>query len=309
MSDIVEALTDVVGGAAVSTGDAIDDDYTHDEALTAIAQRPVAVVRPGTTADVARVVELAAQAGVPLTARGSGTGLSGACIPVDGGIVVSFERMNDIIEIDLDNHVAVVQPGVTLDQLDEATATHGLVYPVFPGESSASLGGNVATNAGGMRAVKYGVTRHHVLGLEAVLATGEMIRRGGKLVKTSTGYDLTQLIIGSEGTLALVTQVTVKLVPLLAHRATLLAPFRTLAEATGAVPALLVHGVGPLMVEYIDQVTMMAITAQSGVELGVSDAVRAETQAYLLVVVEGRTQERVDEDMEDAGGGLGEKGE
>ena len=107
--------------------------------------------------------------------------------------------MKRILEIDPENHVAVVQPGVTLDQLDEATAPHGLVYPVFPGEYSASLGGNVATNAGGMRAVKYGVTRHQVLGLEAVLATGEVIRTGGKFVKATTGYDLTQLIIGSEG--------------------------------------------------------------------------------------------------------------
>ena len=143
-----------------------------------------------------------------MTARGSGTGLSGACIPSDGGIVVSFERMKRILEIDTENHVAVVQPGVTLDQLDEATRQHGLVYPVFPGENSASLGGNVATNAGGMRAVKYGVTRHQVLGLEAVLGTGEVIRTGGKFVKATTGYDLTQLIIGSEGTLALVTEAT-----------------------------------------------------------------------------------------------------
>ena len=129
---------------------------------------------------------------------------------------MSFERMNRILEIDTENHVAVVEPGVTLDQLDEATAAHDLVYPVFPGEYSASLGGNVATNAGGMRAVKYGVTRHQVLGLEAVLATGEVIRTGGKFVKATTGYDLTQLIIGSEGTLALVTEATLKLYPRLA---------------------------------------------------------------------------------------------
>src|SRR5258705_702826 len=134
MSDIIEAITDVVGRAAISTGDAIHDDYTRDEALTAIAQRPLAVVRPATTAEVARVIELAAVAGVAITARGSGTGLSGACIPVDGGIVVAFERMNEIVEIDLDNHVAVVQPGVTLEQLDQATQPHHLVYPVFPRE-------------------------------------------------------------------------------------------------------------------------------------------------------------------------------
>src|SRR5438094_9057298 len=120
--------------------------------------------------------------------------------------------------------MAVVQPGVTLSQLDEVTAAHGLVYPVFPGESSASLGGNVATNAGGMRAVKYGVTRHQVLGTEAVLGTGEVIRTGGKFVKATTGYDLTQLIVGSEGTLALVTEATLTLYPRLADAAAVLAP-------------------------------------------------------------------------------------
>jgi glycolate oxidase len=299
MSDIVEALTDVVGAAEVSTGDAIDDDYTHDEALTAIAQRPLAVVRPGTTAEVARVTELAAEAGVALTARGSGTGLSGACIPVDGGIVVSFERMNDIIEIDLDNHVAVVQPGVTLDQLDQATRPHGLVYPVFPGESSASLGGNVATNAGGMRAVKYGVTRHQVLGLEAVLGTGEVIRTGGKFVKATTGYDLTQLIVGSEGTLALVTEAILRLYPRPAFAATVLAPFATLSDVTAAVPKIVAGGIGPLLVEYIDFITMDAIARSHGVELGVDPAVKEQALAYLVVVLEDRRDDRLDENTEE----------
>jgi glycolate oxidase len=299
MSDFVEALTDVVGRAAVSAGEAIHDDFTHDEALTAIAQRPLAVVRPATTAEVARVIELAAGAGVPLTARGSGTGLSGACIPVEGGVVVAFERMNEIIEIDLDNHVAVVQPGVTLEQLDQAVRPHGLVYPVFPGESSASLGGNVATNAGGMRAVKYGVTRHQVLGLEAVLGTGEVIRTGGKFVKATTGYDLTQLIVGSEGTLALVTEVILRLYPRPAFAATVLAPFATLSNVTAAVPKIVASGIGPLLVEYIDFITMDAITNSHGVELGVDPAVKAQALAYLVVVLEGRRDDRLEENTEE----------
>jgi glycolate oxidase len=299
MSDIIEAITDVVGSAAVSTGDAIHDDYTHDEALTATAQRPLAVVRPGTTAEVARVVEIAAAAGVPLTARGSGTGLSGACIPGEGGIVVSFERMNEILEIDLDNHVAVVQPGVTLEQLDQATRPHGLVYPVFPGESSASLGGNVATNAGGMRAVKYGVTRHQVLGLEAVLGQGEVIRTGGKFVKATTGYDLTQLIVGSEGTLALVTEATLRLYPRPAFAATVLAPFATLDEVTAAVPKIVASGIGPLLVEYIDFITMDAIANNYGVEVGVDASVKAQALAYLVVVLEDRRDDRLEENTEE----------
>jgi glycolate oxidase len=152
------------------------------------------------------------------------------------------------------------------------------------------------------------VTRHHVLGLEAVLATGDVIRTGGKFVKTSTGYDLTQLVIGSEGTLALVTQVILKLVPLLRHSITLLAPFPTLDEAVRTIPLLVVSGVGPLLVEYIDRMTMMAITAQSGVSLGIAAEVQASTEAYLLVVVEGRTSDRVDEDSQLAGATLAEHG-
>src|SRR5207248_5045197 len=160
-------------------------------------------------------------------------------------IVVSFERMNRVLEIDVDNQVAVVEPGVTLAQLDEVTAAHGLVYPVFPGEYGSSIGGNVGTNAGGMRAVKYGVTRHQVLGLEAVLANGDVIRTGGRFVKATTGYDLTQLIIGSEGTLALVTEATLKLYPRPQHHGTVMAPFRVLGDVMAAVPKLVASRVGP----------------------------------------------------------------
>jgi glycolate oxidase len=304
MGDLQQALADVVGDAHVIEGDSVGDDYTHDEALTATAQRPAFVVRPGSAGEVAAVVALAAAQGVPLTARGSGTGLSGGCIPVAGGIVVSFERMDRILEIDLANHVAVVQPGVTLDELDAATAAHGLVYPVFPGESSASLGGNVATNAGGMRAVKYGVTRHQVLGLEAVLGTGETIRTGGKYVKSSTGYDLTQLIIGSEGTLALVTEATLRLYPRPAHAATVLAPFATLDEITSCVPDVVGSGLQPLIVEYIDLMTMAALTTNAGLDLGVPQEVKDTALAYLVVVLENRDADRLDADVEELAGSL-----
>ncbi|HEX6311651.1 MAG TPA: FAD-binding oxidoreductase, partial [Acidimicrobiia bacterium] len=218
--DLATKLSEVVGPDHVLTGAAAGEDYGHDEALTVTPEAPAFVVRPAATAEVAGVLRAADDHRVPVTARGSGTGLSGAAVPRAGGVVVSFERMNAILEIDTENHVAVVQPGVTLEQLDEATAAHGLVYPVFPGEYSASLGGNVATNAGGMRAVKYGVTRHQVLGLRAVLPSGEVITTGGRFVKGSTGYDLTQLIVGSEGTLALVTEAVLKLQPRLSEQAT-----------------------------------------------------------------------------------------
>jgi len=236
-----------------------------------------------------------------VTARGAGTGLSGACIPRQGGIVVSFDRMNQVLEIDTENHAAVVQPGVTLDQLDALLAPHNLVYPVFPGEYSASLGGNVNTNAGGMRAVKYGVTRHHVLGIEAVLATGEVIRSGGKIVKVSTGYDLTQLVIGSEGTLGLVTEATLKLQPRLSHAATILAPFSTLEGVTSAVPRIIDSGIGPQILEYIDLLTMSVMTASGELDLGVPQDVKDTALAYLVVVLENAHEDRLDADIERLG--------
>jgi glycolate oxidase len=292
----IELLAAVVGAEHVRTGDAIKDDYGHDESLTAEPQRPLAVVSPGSTDEVAAVVRLADEHRIPVTARGAGTGMSGGCIPRPDGIVVSFERMNRILEIDTDNFVAVVEPGVQLDQLDGELAPLGLVYPVYPGEYSASLGGNVGTNAGGMRAVKYGVTRHHVLGLEAALPSGEVIHCGGKVVKVSTGYDLTQLIIGSEGTLALVTKAYLKLHPRAPHQATVLAPFTTLDAVTSSVPRILASGVGPLILEYIDMLTMAAATAHVGLDLGIPEGVREAAFAYLVVALESGHADRLEAD-------------
>jgi glycolate oxidase len=297
MAAIVQLLTDALGADAVLTGDEVKEDYLHDEALTVAPGEPAAVVLPADTAQVAAVLRLADEHGVAVTARGSGTGLCGSCVPSPGGIVVSFERMNRILEIDTENHMAVVQPGVTLDQLDEATARHGLVYPVFPGEQSASLGGNVNTNAGGMRAVKYGVTRNQVLGLEAVLPGGEVLRTGGRFVKATAGYDLTQLIVGSEGTLALVTEVVLKLYPRPRHKATVLAPFATLDEVAAAVPRIVQSGLGPLMLEYIDLLTMATITANVGLELGIPEDIKEKALAYLVVVMEHSREDRLDEDV------------
>ena len=294
----VDALTGVVGADNVIAGDRIVEDYTHDECLTVEHRLPIAVVKPGSTADIAAILRWASAEGVPVTARGSGTGLSGAAQPNPDGVVVSFERMNKVLEIDEANHVAIVQPGITLAELDEVTAAHGLVYPVYPGEYTASLGGNVATNAGGMRAVKYGVTRHQVLGLEVVLASGEVIRTGGRYVKSSTGYDLTQLIVGSEGSLALVTEATLKLYPRPAHNATVLAPFRSLDEVMHAVPRIVASGVGPLILEYIDTLTMSGMTRTMGADLGVPDDVKEATVAYLLVMMENAIEARLDDDVQ-----------
>ncbi len=292
MSDLGSLLTAAVGADQVLPGGAVPD-YGHDEALGVPPGAPAFVVLPADTAQVAEVVRIAGEQGVPVTARGSGTGLSGAAVPVEDGLVISFERMNRVLEIDTRNHVAIVQPGVTLGELDALTAEAGLVYPVFPGESGASLGGTIATNAGGMHAVKYGVTRHQVLGLELVLGSGAVLRTGGRYVKTSTGYDLTQLVVGSEGTLALVTEATLRLRPRAPRQSTLLAPFGTLEEVTAAIPEIVASGADPVVLEYVDQLTMAAITANVGLDLGIPEAIRDSTQAYLIVVVESPEEDPV----------------
>src|SRR5262245_23831869 len=286
MADFEAQLSGVVGETNVLRGDAIKDDYTRDEALTATPVRPRAVVKPASAGEIAAVLSICNEFAIPVTARGSGTGLSGACVPSADGIVLALERMDRIVEIDTENHVAVVQPGVTLDQLDAALAPLGLVYPVAPGENSASLGGNVATNAGGMRAVKYGVTRHQVLGLQAVLATGEIMRTGGKFVKATTGYDLTQLVIGSEGTLAIVTEAILKIYPRPAHQSTVLAPFPSIEAVAAAVPLIVRSGVNPLVLEYVDGLGLSSLAANVGLELGIPDDVKDAAKAYLVIVLE-----------------------
>jgi glycolate oxidase len=294
---IVARLVAELGAEAVTVGAEASPDLFVDETLKAVGVAPAVVVTPTDTAQVSAVVAVAAELGVPVTARGAGTGLSGACIPEPDGILVSFERMAALLEIDEANQVAVVQPGLTLAELDEATSAVGLVYPVFPGTLAASLGGNVATNAGGMRAVKYGVTRNQVLGLEAVLGTGEVIRTGGRFVKNTSGYDLTQLIIGSEGTLALVTEATLKLHPRLTHTASILAPFATVDEVAEVVPRIVASGVQPMILEYIDRATMTGLVRANDLTLGVPDDVTERTEAYLIVVLEGRDEQRLDTDV------------
>ncbi|MFD5092315.1 FAD-binding oxidoreductase [Amycolatopsis thailandensis] len=308
MGDVAARFAEIVGDTNLLSGEAIPEDYAHDEALTVGPQQPAYLAKPGSAEEVAELLKAASEHGVPVTARGSGTGLSGGAQPREDGLVISFERMNAVLEVDTENHVAVVQPGVTLSELDEKTTAAGLGYTVHPGELSASVGGNVGTNAGGMRAVKYGVTRHNVVGLQAVLPTGEIIRTGGKTSKVSTGYDLTQLIIGSEGTLAIATEVIVKLYPRLPHGATVFAPFETFDEVMTVVPKIISSGLSPHILEYIDNLTLAAISYNEKLSLGVPDAIRDTAQAYLVVALENRDNDRLHADIEELGGMLGDLG-
>jgi len=285
---IIIELGAIVGGANISTQKGELEDYSHDETPHSQHNLPQVIVKPVDTASLAHLMAYANEKRIPVTPRGAGTGLSGGCSPLYGGIVLSLERMNRILEIDDSNFVAVVEPGVTLADLRTAVERYGLTYPVYPGEMTATIGGNVATNAGGMNAVKYGVTRHHILGLEAVLPNGEIIQTGGKFVKCSTGYDLTQLIIGSEGTLAVVTRVILKLTTRPAHREVLFVPFRDLQDAIDAVPEILRLKMTPTGIEFMEKSIIKIVEQYLGRELPYHDY-----EAFLLLIAEAEAENEI----------------
>ncbi len=235
--------------------------YLHDEAEWAEYGRAVAVVRPTTTAEVAAVVRACAGRGIPIVPRGAGTGLSGGANAVDGCVVLCLERMREIVEINGAERLAVVQPGVVNDVLRAAVAEHGLWYPPDPASSPwSTIGGNVATNAGGLCCVKYGVTRDYVLALEVVTASGEVVRVGRRTAKGVAGYDLTGLMVGSEGTLGVITEITVKLRPLRATAPrTVVGFFDSLAAAGDAVSRVTAAGIEPSIFELVDRVCLKAV--------------------------------------------------
>ncbi|MEA2027203.1 MAG: FAD-binding protein, partial [Chloroflexota bacterium] len=225
-ADILTQVLTRLPGLRVISDPAAMDDYRHDETEFLKPGEPLAVVFPTSTTDVSTIVRLAAAHRVPVVARGGGTGLSGGANAVGGGIVMVMTGLDRIIEIDADNLLVVTQPGVITADLEEAVEAQGLLYPPDPASHETScIGGNIAENAGGLRCVKYGVTRDYVLGLEVVLADGEVIRTGGRNVKDVMGYDLTRLFVGSEGTLGIITEATLRLRPMPAPKVTLLAFF------------------------------------------------------------------------------------
>jgi glycolate oxidase len=242
--------------------------YRRDETPYLSAGMPLGVAFPTSTADVSEIVRLAAEERVPLVARGAGTGLSGGANAVDGGLVVSFARMDTIVEIDRENLTATVQPGIVNAALKAAVAAEGLFYPPDPASyESCTIGGNLGTNAGGLCCVKYGVTRDSVLGLEVVLADGSVMRTGGKTVKDVAGYDLTRLFVGAQGTLGLITEATLRLRPAPPPKATLLAFFGSLRAAGDAVSGLVAAGVQPCTLELLDQYTIAAVDDWQGLGL------------------------------------------
>ncbi len=293
---IADTLRDIVGDPHVLFGDRTAmEDYAHDEvAGEKHAHMPEAVVKPASAEEISQVLKLANRERIPVTPRGAGSGLSCGAVPVHGGIVLSMERMDRILEIDRENMVAVVEPGVVTNDINDAIEEHGLFYAGYPmSVELCFVGGNVAENAGGGRAIKYGVTGRYVLGLEVVLPTGEVVQLGGKRVKDVTGYDLIHLMVGSEGTLGVFTKITLRLLPRPTARAVLLVPFADTTAAIGAVPLVMTKGhIIPTSVEFMDHRSIEAAYDYTGERLP-----HPEVGAMLLIEVDGTSEERVEDDV------------
>ena len=283
---LVAQLRQAVGAGHVRTDPATLSAYGVD-ALGRGAM-PDAVAWPGNTGEVSAVARACHAARTPLVPRGAGSGYTGGAVPTRGGVVITLERMNRILEIDADNLLAVVEPHVVTGELQAAVERQGLFYPPDPASLARSvIGGNVAECAGGPRAFKYGVTKHYVLGLEAVLPTGDVIRTGGRTVKNVVGYDLTQLLVGSEGTLAVITKAVLRLIPKPAARATARATFRSVGEAVAAVLLLLRARVVPATLELVDAESLDAVAAH----LGEAALAPLGTGALLLIEVDGSPEQ------------------
>jgi glycolate oxidase len=265
---VIEAIRARIPGLRLLTDEIDRESHRNDETPFLHGGLPGAVALPTETAQVAELVRICAEYGVPIVPRGAGTGLSGGAVGIEGGLTIAFTAMDRILEIDEANLVAVVQPGIINARLKAAVAEHGLFYPPDPASyEMCSIGGNLGTNAGGLCCVKYGQTRDWVLGLEVVMADGRVVRLGGKNVKDVAGYALTQLIVGSQGTLAIVTEATLRLRPLPPPRATMLAFFASLDAAGDAVAGIGPAGLTPVTLELMDAFTIAAVNDAYGLGL------------------------------------------
>jgi glycolate oxidase len=285
---IVEALTAIVGRSQVVIDKDTLDTYAHDE-TPLYHSLPEVVVKPATTDEVSRIMQLAHDHIIPVTPRSGGTSLSAGAVPLKAGIVLSLERMDRIKEIDEKNLMVVVEPGVITEQFDKELARHGLFFPPDPVSSdSCMIGGNVAENAGGPRAMKYGVTKNYVVGIEIVLPDGAVQRYGGKLLKNVTGYDLIDLIVGSEGTLAVITEVTLKVLPRPRHIVDLLIPYPCVENAAVFSHQILQQGFSPAAIEFMDGDVYRLVERYLGRTLPHSDA-----GAHIIVELDGTNKDHM----------------
>lgn len=293
---ILRKLRQIVGEDSVLISEEARDKYSHDE-VAELGSEPEAVVLVKSIDEVAGVMKLAQRENFPVTPRGAGYGLSGGAVPAMGGVVMSLEKMNRILEIDHENLMVTVEPGVITGELHRAVEEVGLFYPPDPASlDSCSIGGNLAENAGGPRAVKYGVTKDYVCGLEAVLPSGETVRMGGKVVKNVTGYNLLQLMLGSEGTLAVIVKIILRLLPLPKERVDLLVPFNCFENAAKSVSEIIRNRIVPTALEFMGRDSIEAVEKFSGKEVPFHDA-----QAHLLITIDGNDKDTITGEYERTG--------
>lgn len=286
---VLERLRRVLGEALVF-GEAVKEDFSHDEMPIYGKFAPEAVCFPSSTEEVAEVMRICCEECVPVTVRGAGTGLVGGCVPLCGGLVLSTERMNSILAYDMNNLTVTIQPGVLLRDLAADALAHGLMYPPDPGEKTSTVGGNVSTNAGGMRAVKYGVTRDYVLAMTVVLPSGEALKLGKAVCKTSSGYSLLHLMIGSEGTLGVITELTLKLIPKPIMDVSLLLPFEEISAAIASVPAIKLANLEPQSIEFMERDIVESSAEFTGNPVFPTRVNGRDVGAYILVTLVGGSE-------------------
>ena len=282
-----KAILSIVPEERVLYKDNINEEYSHDE-LSSERSYPDIVVRVTSAEEVSKLMAYAKEHNIVVTPRGAGTGLVGASVAVEHGLMIDMTLMNHILELDEKNLTLTVEPGVLLMEIAAYVEERGFFYPPDPGEKSATIGGNISTNAGGMRAVKYGVTRDFVRGLEVVLTDGTILHLGGKVVKNSSGYDIKDMIIGSEGTLGIVTKAILKLLPLPKKNVSLLIPYPTLAQAIGTVPLIIQSKAIPTAIEFMEREVILDAEKYLGRKFPDNQA-----DAYLLLKFDGNTMEEI----------------
>lgn len=286
----IEYFASFIPAERLVVGDNISPDFSHDE-LGGIEKAPDLLIYVLSTEEVSQIAKHCYENNLPLVVRGSGTGLVGSSVAYEGGVMIVTTQMNKVLELDKDNLTVTVQPGILLMELSEFVENNDLFYPPDPGEKSATIGGNISTNAGGMRAVKYGVTRDYVRGLTVVLPDGKIEKLGGKVVKNSSGYSLKDLVVGSEGTLAIVTEATLRLLPLPTKSISLLIPFMTMEAALEAVPEIIKSKANPTAIEYMSKETIIFAEDYLGKKFP-----DTKSDAYLLLTFDGNSLDSIEAD-------------
>ena len=295
--EIAAQLKAVVGEKRFFEGESIDPNYSHDEMPIYGKYYPEVAVDVESTEEVSEIMKICSANRIPVTCRGAGTGLVGGCVPLAGGVVLCTRRMNRILEYDMDNLVVRIQPGVLLKDLAADALTHGLMYPPDPGEKTATVGGNISTNAGGMRAVKYGVTRDYVLALTVVLADGRIVELGKSVCKTSSGYSLLHLMIGSEGTLGIITEMTMKLIPNPLCDISCLVPFRDVESCIHFVPKIKMANLDPQSIEFMDADIVTSSAAFTGNPIFPETVNKEDVGASVLVTFVGSDEDELDQKL------------